>query len=450
MSEIVNSATSRDPLERPISRQDRPQTRFTLDRRWRIFLLLLVIGSVSYIDRVSISVGMPLIADEFGLNPQQQGYVLSAFFWTYAVFQIPGGWAADRYGPRRVIGSVMLLWAVIQTVTGLAANTIQLVVMRVFLGAAEAAQLPSGAKLSALWLANRERARGAALMNSSASLGSAFGGLLVGGLISWLGDWREAFIVVGAGGLAFALVAYWYLRDSPQEHPGVTARECDFIEAELEAEAIADADVLPEHPTSPINYLRQRTFWAMGLGWLSANLVFYGLLTFGPLYLYQERGLDIKTMAGAVFVMFGAGFVGENFAGWIAQRWRERGGTANVVMRTIFSISALGSTAAVVGVAYVPSAGAAVALLAVTLFFLRFMGLYWSLPATLAARRHVGIVGGMMNLFANIGGIAIPLITGAIVSATGSYFPALMMFAGAGIAYMLFSLSIDYSKKLPV
>jgi ACS family D-galactonate transporter-like MFS transporter len=196
--------------------------------------------------------------------------------------------------------------------------------------------------------------------------------------------------------------------------------------------------------------LRQRTFWAMGLGWLSANLVFYGLLTFGPLYLYQERGLDIKTMAGAVFVMFGAGFVGENFAGWIAQRWRERGGTANVVMRTIFSISALGSTAAVVGVAYVPSAGAAVALLAVTLFFLRFMGLYWSLPATLAARRHVGIVGGMMNLFANIGGIAIPLITGAIVSATGSYFPALMMFAGAGIAYMLFSLSIDYSKKLPV
>lgn len=440
MSEVLN----------PVTPQDRGQSRFTLDRRWRVFWLLLAIGSISYIDRVSVSVGMPLIAEEFELTPQQQGYVLSAFFWTYAIFQIPGGWAADRFGPRRVIGTVMMLWAVVQTATGFVANTFQLATMRVFLGAAEAAQLPSGAKLSALWLANRERARGAALMNSSASLGSAFGGLIVGGFISLFGGWREAFVVVGIGGFAFAALAYWYLRDSPREHPGVTTRERDYIEAELKAEAMADVDVLPENPRSPINYLRQRTFWAMGLGWLSANLVFYGLLTFGPLYLYQERGLNINAMAGAMFVMFGAGFVGENFAGWVAQRWRERGGTANLVMRTIFTISAVGATAAVIGVAYVPSSAAAVALLTVTLFFLRFMGLYWSLPATLASRHHVGIVGGMMNLFANVGGIAIPLITGAIVTATGSYFAALMLFAGAGVAYLMFSLSIDYSKKLPV
>jgi len=91
-----------------------------------------------------------------------------------------------------------------------------------------------------------------------------------------------------------------------------------------------------------------------------------------------------------------------------------------------------------------------VALLSSTLFFLRWAGLYWSIPATLTDRGRAGILGGMMNLAGNIGGIAVPVIVGLIVQATGSYFLALMFFTAAGLLYLVSSVSIDYSQKLPV
>lgn len=417
--------------------------------RWKIFLVLLLVGTISYVDRASISLGLPLITKEFGLTPEQQGLLLSAFFWTYAFFQIPGGAMADKYGPRKVIGFVMLLWAVFQTLIGFAQGLVMLMLMRIGLGAAEAPQFPAGGKLNALWLPESERARGAVLMNSSASLGAAFGGLLVGGLIAWFGGWREAFIAVGILTLAVGAFAYWYLRDRPQEHPGVSPGELEYIETEHAIEDARDAELLTQK-RSVLHYLRFRSFWAMGMGWLSGNLVFYGLLTFGPLYLFQVRGLDLKELSWAIFVMFGAGFLGENFAGWWAQKWRARGGKPNTVMRTILGVSGIVTTLSVLGVALVPNAYVAVGLLASTLFFLRFEGLYWSLPATLTDRGRAGILGGMMNLFSNIGGIAVPLIIGGIVALTGSYFLGLMFFVACGVMYLISSLVIDYSRKLPV
>lgn len=414
--------------------------------RWRIFLLLLFVGALSYIDRISLSVGMPLIAKEFNISPEMQGILLSSFFWTYAMFQIPGGWLADKIGPRKILTWAVTLWSVCQLLTGLSANLLMMLLARLGLGISEAPQYPTGAKLAAMWLPLKERARGAVLMDSSSTLGAAIGSLIVAGLIALLGGWRESFVAVACITAGAGWILHKYIRDKPEQHPHINAAEIEYIQSEHRKEdGLGERE---EYKGKAKQFLKHPTFWFMGCGFMAANMLFYGLLTFGPLYLYQERGLDIKGLAGASFAIYFAGFIGENVAGWLTQKFLAKGIRANIVMRSLLGLSAAIATVAILSVAFVENAQVAVVLLAVTLFFGRFLGLYWSLPGTLTIRSQAGVLGGMMNFFSNAGGIIIPIVTGFIVSMTGSYFSALILFSVCGVIYLFCSLMINYEQKL--
>jgi ACS family D-galactonate transporter-like MFS transporter len=113
-------------------------------------------------------------------------------------------------------------------------------------------------------------------------------------------------------------------------------------------------------------------------------------------------------------------------------------------------LAALFATVSIFAVGYVRSPIVVVALLSVVLFFLRWCGAYWAIPSILATRDRAGFLGGCMNLGGNIAGITVPIIVGFIVQITGSYFLAMMFFAGAGIGLLICSTAIDYSRKLPV
>jgi ACS family D-galactonate transporter-like MFS transporter len=416
--------------------------------RWRIFLLILLIVSINYIDRASLSVAMPTIGREFALRPAAQGVLFSAFFWSYTLTQVPGGWLADRYRPRLIIAASAMLWGAFQAATALVAGWIGLLLMRIGLGLAEGPIYPASGKLNAVWLPAKERCRGAVIIDGGAPLGTAFGGLIMAGLIARFDSWRAAFLISGLGTMAAGLLAYWYIRDTPREQASVNEAEATYIEAEHAQE---DA-LLPARRSgeSSLAFLRFRSFWGMLLGWLGFDLVFYGLVAWAPNYLSAARHLSLSSIGGSVFIIFGAGFVGEIVGGFLADHWKERGGSPNMVMRTLLGISGVLTTLSTLLLAYVQSPVAAIALLSSTLFFLRWAGLYWSIPATLTDRDRAGILGGMMNLAGNIGGIAVPVIVGLIVQATGSYFLALMFFTGAGLLYLISSLLIDYSRKLPV
>jgi MFS transporter, ACS family, D-galactonate transporter len=417
--------------------------------RWRIFLLMLALVSINYVDRASLSVAMPVISEEFSISPAFQGVILSCFFWTYALMQIPGGWLADRFGPRAIIAAATVGWGAFQALAAAAPNAIWLLLMRLGLGVAEGPIYPSGGKLNAVWMPPKERGRGAVILDGGAPLGTAIGGLIIAGLIALFDSWRLAFVVAGVGTIAAGIFAYWYIRDRPREHRGTNEAEASYIEAEHAQE---DEQTLPPQAGrhGVLNYLRFRSFWGMGLGWFGFNLVFYGLVTWAPTYLSETRGLSIGQIGGATFFIFGAGFVGELVGGFAADYWRARGGGPNHVMRTVLGVSGFFTTLSIFFVAFVGSATAAVALLASTLFFLRWAGLYWSIPSTLTDRSRAGVLGGMMNFMGNIAGITVPILIGVIVQITGSYFLGLMFFAAAGILYLLSSVSIDYSRKLPV
>ena len=241
--------------------------------RWRIFSLILLIVSINYIDRASLSVAMPAISKEFAFGPAAQGLILSAFFWSYALMQVPGGWLADRYRPRVIIAGSAILWGAFQAGTALVTGYGGLLAARVGLGLAEGPIYPASGKLNAVWLPARERCRGAVIIDGGAPLGTALGGVLIATLMGTFNSWRWAFVIAGLGTMAAGLLAYWYIRDSPREQPSANEAEIRYIETEHAKEDALLVDGQAGR-RNILTFLRFRSFWGMVLGWLGFDLVF--------------------------------------------------------------------------------------------------------------------------------------------------------------------------------
>lgn len=402
--------------------------------RWRIFGIIFVLVVINLIDRVTIAIAMPTISKEFSLEPAMQGLVLSAFFWSYALLQVPGGWLIDRLGPRALITGATLGWGLFQAIAGMATGGVSLLISRIGLGAAEAPLFPAGAKLNSSWLSPRERGRGAVLVDSGAPLGAAFGGAIIAWLILTLGSWRSAFVVAGLATMALGALAWWYLRDDPGSHPGVNSAELAAIKAQAPT----------TQPAASARSISARSYAAILVGRMSWAMINFGLLTWGPSYLAQARGFDLKQMGGATFVIFLAGMFGSLASGFLVDKLQDRGIRRALVYKVTLGVTGVAVMLSFLALPEVADPVAAVAVLSATLFFLYFGSLYWSLPAILAPKDKVGLVGGTMNFAGSASGIAVPIITGYILQITGAYLVALYFFAACAALYVLGSLLIDF------
>jgi MFS transporter, ACS family, D-galactonate transporter len=417
--------------------------------RWKIFLLLLTLVSLNYIDRAALSVAMPTIAQEFQLTPEKQGLILSAFFWTYLFMQVPSGMLADRFKPRVVIAAATIGWGLFQGIAAASVGWFTLLLTRFGLGVSEAPIYPAGGKLNALWLTQNERTRGASLIDGGSALGSGVGAAITALLMAWLGSWRAAFAVAGVGTILCGVWAWRYIRNTPREHPRISEAEVSYIEHSLAEEDRGEPQA--QAGSSMLSFLRYRSVWGMCMSHTCTNLIFYGLMTWLPTYLFKAHGFDLKSMGNSTFLIFFMGFVGEVCGGWLADRWKMEGAGANVVYRSMMIIGAAAVAASMCAVAYADSPVAVVGLLCVALFFVRWCGgCNWAMPSMLATRARAGTLCGIMNFVGNIAGIFVPIFIGFIVQSTGSYFLALMFFVAVAGFQILCALLINYQKKLPV
>lgn len=415
--------------------------------RWNIFIIMLILGCVNYMDRTTLSIAMPLITKEFGITDNTVvGILNSAFFWAYALMQIPSGVIADKFKTRYIIGIATVIWGIFQGIGALCQTITTLALTRLGLGLAEAPIMPAGAKLMGNWLTPTERGRGSMLLDGGAPLGTALGAIVITGLIALFGSWRIAFMVAGSATVVVGLLAYWYIRTYPSEHPHISPAEVNYLESQngvnQNSKKFKISDIKP--------YLKQKNVIALILGWVCYSSVFYGLMTWLPLYFQSTYGFNIKDMGNAMAIIFIMCFVGQLTGGYIMDKWRLSGAKTSKVIHTMLAISALTAGIGLFLCAQSTTPTMAIILLTISLFPLRWASIYWSIPGLLGAQKVAGTISGAMNFSSNLFAAILPIIIGFLVQSTGNYYIAMMFFAAAAVGYLICSLSIDFDKPMHI
>jgi len=397
--------------------------------RYYVLVLSFLVGLVMFLDRACMGAATPMIMREFGLDKIAMGWSVSAFNWTYALFQIPGGWLADRFGSRIVLSAAIAWWSIFTAGTGLAFNASSLAVMRGLFGLGEAAAWPAASRSLHRWLPSRQRAFGQGFQHSGARLGASFAPTLVVFLIA-LSGWRGVFYILGAAGILVALWWYFYYRDFPQEHRGVNQAELSLMD-----------NALRPHVTRPSvpwgRILRSSDLLYLSLMYFCYGWVFWMYLQWLPTYLVEVRHFAELKMGLAASLPLLAGTAMNVAGGWLSDRLARAWGD---LRRGRTLVAAAGFTVA--GLAILPGVLANNAPVGLACLTLALAGLELTVPIAWAlcldlAGDFSGSVTGVMNTLGNLGGALSAVMVGYLATHYGWTVPFIVSSAACVIAALL-------------
>ena len=382
----------------------------------RVLILLALSICINYIDRTTLSVAAPRLSTELNLDPKQMGLLLSCFFWTYAMCQIPAGWLVDRYDVRWVFGAGFLLWSGATFATGFSSGFAVLLTCRLLLGMGESVAYPSYSKILSGSFPKTHRGTANALIDMASKIGPALGTLLGGLLVASFG-WRSLFISIGVVSLLWLIPwAAWGPKDR--------------------ALAISHSAAAP----GILEILSKREAWGTFIGLFGANYIWYFLLTWLPSYLVQQRHFSETMMAQLGSLPFFAIALSSMVSGLLSDRWIVHGGDPSRV-RKFFISTGMFMGCLVLPAAMVESRVVCVALIvAASLCYGMCSSNIWAITQTLAGPAASGKWTGLQNAFGNLAGWVAPYLTGWIVKETHSFVLAFVATALAssigGLAYL--------------
>jgi MFS transporter, ACS family, D-galactonate transporter len=359
--------------------------------------LMTVATMINYLDRTVISVAAPLLSRDLGLNAALMGVAFSAFSWTYAAAQIPGGILLDRLGVRLTYFLSITLWSICTLLQGLIIGLGTLVGARLALGIAEAPAYPCNSRILNTWFPQDERARATGVY----SVGQYFGLAFLSPVLFWIAGvfgWRVLFVVVGAVGVAFGLVWLGLYRE-PETVPTVASRFDWSVMRQL---------------------IRKRQILGASLGQFASNSTLVFFLTWFPTYLATERHMAWLKVGFFAILPFVAATVGVITGGVLSDLLLRRTGSANVA-RKLPIVGGLALASTIVAANFLKQDGAVIAVMSVAFFGQGMCNLGWTLISDVAPKQYIGLTAGIFNLCANLAGIVTPLLVGAIVQATGSF-----------------------------
>ncbi|QRY40256.1 MFS transporter [Microbacterium hominis] len=402
--------------------------------RWFLVGFLILGGVVNYLDRSTLSVANTTIAGEFGLNAFEMGLLLSAFSWPYAIANLPAGYLVDKFGPKRMFAFAAGAWSLVSMVTAAANSFGVLYALRVALGITESPFFTSALKVNERWFNKRERALPVALVNTGSQIANAIAPPLLTFLLLTM-SWRGMFVIVGALGIVVALVWLRIYRDP-------TLSEQALIKGAQAQEAIAS--------TAPKvgwgRLLQQRNTWFMVLGAFGIFYTVWVYLTWLPSYLQTARGFSLAQSGWLASLPFLCGIIGVVFGGWLSNRLVSRG--VNTVRARKIPIvgGAVLAAAAVLPVAYVDNTPLAITLLSIGYFASQVpIGCLWTLASDVAPSNQVASLGAIQNFGGFVGAAVAPVVTGAILTATGGNYT--LVFLIGGVLLLVGALSYGFFVK---
>ncbi|MEO8115603.1 MAG: MFS transporter [Phenylobacterium sp.] len=399
-----------------------------------LILALITVGTmINYLDRTVISVAAPLMTKELALTPVVMGVVFSAFSWTYAASQIPGGIFLDRVGARLTYFLSVTLWSTFTVLQGFAGGLTSLLVYRLGLGVAEAPCYPTNSRVLSIWFPQAERARATSVYSVGQYFGLAFLSPVLFAITAAFG-WRSLFIIVGALGVLFGLVWLAAYRE-PDTSKGVNQAELDHIEA---GGGLGHATPRTRFRWRHIGFLlRQRQIVGASIGQFAGNSTLVFFLTWFPTYLATERHMAWLKVGFYAVLPFIAASIGVVVGGQLSDWLLKRTGNASIA-RKLPIVGGLLLASTIVAANFLDDNRLVIAVLSLAFFGQGMVNLGWTLITDVAPKQLIGLTGGLFNLCANLAGITTPLVVGFIVAATGSFVYAL---AFIGVVALIGALS---------
>jgi sugar phosphate permease len=400
--------------------------------RWYILLLISVMYLITYLDRVNISTAAPLISKEFGFDKITMGFIFSAFVWSYALFQVPGGWLSDRFGARRVLTGVVTYWSILTAATAAAFSATSFIGIRFLFGIGEAGAFPGATRAMQLWYPQRERGFVQGITHSASRLGAAIAPpivvlIMLGGQLDLpsplnfsisvpaLG-WRGVFLVCGAIGLLWSLWWSWSYRNLPEEHDMVNRAELESIRG-TDANGVIKPPPIQKQTNVPwATLLRSPNMWATMCAYFTYVYCLWIFLSWLPSYLIDARHFTL--LKGGLFASLPlwAGVVGDTVGGLATDWLLKRTGSAKIGRRAVAITGLLGCAVFIVPAALTEDAYVAVYCLTAAMFFLECtIGPSWAVPMDTGGK-YSGTVSGMMNMAGNFGGALSPIVFGFLVT----------------------------------
>lgn len=407
---------------------------------------LLIFGTfllsvLLYVDRACIATAKESITTELSLSDTQWGWVMSAFAIGYAFFQTPTGAIADRFGPRILLSSVVVLWSLFTGLTGLARGFFSLFAVRFLFGAGEAGAFPGMARAVFSWIPMSERGLAQSINFSGSRLGAAFAMPLVTWLLVTTG-WRNMFLILMGVGFVWTVLWYLWFRDEPSQHSSITEAEKNYI---LENRQAVDASQKQHVPFSLM--ARSPNMWMAMIQYFCSNFTFFFALSWLFPHLKETYALDTMETGLYTSAPFIGGAVGSLCAGWLIDRIYKKGKWQ--LSRRLPAM--IGFTLAATGL--LMSLAMESPLGAVLWFTVAIFGADMTLSpswsfCTDIGRKNAGAVSGTMNMAGNVGSLVTALAFPYFLKWTGSTTPFFFVAAGLNVLAIILWSQMKPDKPL--
>ena len=397
--------------------------------RARLLVLVLISTAtlINYLDRSVMGVAKPALTHDLHISPAVMGLIFSAFSWTYAVAQIPGGYVLDRLGTRLTYALSLGFWSAFTALHAFMGSVAGLLGARLALGLAEAPCFPANSRVLSTWFPQNERAKATGVYTVGEYIGLGLLLPVLGWMLAHFG-WRSLFLTVGAIGVGFALVFHAVYRD-PQHSTLVNKAELDLIAAG--GGVSASAAPLGFSVENIWKIISKRQIVGVSIGQFCSNSTLVFFLTWFPSYL-DSRGMNFAKSGFMVSLPYIGASVGVLLGGVVSD-WLIRRTGSPTIGRKAPIIAGLLLISTMLSVGGISSNAAMIAVMTMVFFGQGLAGLGWTLLADVAAPEMLGLTAGVFNFFLNLAGIITPLVVGFVVQATGGYVGALAYIGALGL-----------------
>lgn len=410
-----------------------------LPYRFRLLIFLCSLTTLTYLDRICISIVGVRIKSNLSLSNEQFGWVLAAFSLAYALFEIPSGMLGDRIGPRKVFIRIVLWWSLFTAITGLVNGLIALLAVRFLFGVGESGTYPNIMIVMSRWFPSGEMGRSLTWVGIGSQIGSAIAPLIIVPVAAAYG-WRAPFYVNAAIGIIWVFVCYAWFRNFPEEMKHISSAERALI--------IENREHKPQqHLISWKIIFSNKTLWSLMLMYFCCQWANYFFVAWMPVYLQEGRGFTENDMKAITSILFLAGIIGFLVGGVTGDIAAKKLGLR--FGRRIIGMTGLGVCGLLIFLAATTSDKniAAYSLVTANGFF--SFGVMVSYAVCIdIGRNNSGTVTGAMNFFGQMGAFFLAIIFGSIVDATKNFNYPLFVLTAVMLTGCVLWLAIDPTKKL--